>query len=252
MAAQNALFGAAVAMTEQESEGTSSFEDYERDVDNLALEVVGQNWSSEVDSLSLQDWEELEHEAWSCHMAMDFPCQEMRDACWVPLLHCSQCQCSSLVELSQQRSLSLNMDGVWLLRRGMCWENGRRNVSDRLKVWKKIWEWVVWRLLAFLSEFELACLGPSIFVKVWTLCSFFRNEGAPYFRLCASLFCAKFRRSKGERAPPFVRGCEAELFQCVWFCLSACGHHLLQTVHLQRTTFSRAQLLRSLVAVLLS
>ena len=32
-------------------EGTSSFEDHEHNVDNLALEVVGQNWSSEAVSL---------------------------------------------------------------------------------------------------------------------------------------------------------------------------------------------------------
>ena len=41
MAAQKALFGAAVAMTGQEV-STSSLEDYEHNVDNLALEVVGQ------------------------------------------------------------------------------------------------------------------------------------------------------------------------------------------------------------------
>ena len=36
------------------SEGTSSLEDYEHNVDNLALEVVGQNLSSEVVSLFSQ------------------------------------------------------------------------------------------------------------------------------------------------------------------------------------------------------
>ena len=36
---------------------TASFEDYEHNVGNLAIEIVGQNWSGEVISLFLQDWE---------------------------------------------------------------------------------------------------------------------------------------------------------------------------------------------------
>ena len=39
------------------SEVTSSLEYYERIVDSLALEVVGQNWSSEVISFFLEYWE---------------------------------------------------------------------------------------------------------------------------------------------------------------------------------------------------
>ena len=39
------------------SEGTYSFEDYEHNVDNLALEVVGQKLSGEVVSLFSEDWE---------------------------------------------------------------------------------------------------------------------------------------------------------------------------------------------------
>ena len=64
------------------SEGTYSFEDYEHNVDNLALEVVGQKLSGEVVSLFLEDWE-LVPVALSWHVAMDLLCQEMRDACWV-------------------------------------------------------------------------------------------------------------------------------------------------------------------------
>ena len=59
-------------------------------MDNLALEVIGQNWSGEVVSLSLflEDWE-LGRVALSCHMAVDFSCQEMSDACRrAPLFDC--------------------------------------------------------------------------------------------------------------------------------------------------------------------
>ena len=99
------------------SDGTSSCEDYEHNVDDLALEVVGQNGSGGVVSLFLEDWE-IGRVAQS-RMAMDLRCQEMRDPRWVssksrgsPLSLGSHCQSSSLVELSQQRSLSLNMNGL--------------------------------------------------------------------------------------------------------------------------------------------
>ena len=68
------------------SEGTSSLEYYEHNVGNLALEVVRQNWSTEVISLFLEDWK-VGRVALSCHLAMDLPCQEMRDVCW-GLAHC--------------------------------------------------------------------------------------------------------------------------------------------------------------------
>ena len=45
-----------------------------------AIEVIGQDWSSEVVALFLEDWE-LGRVALSCHMAMDLLCQEMRDVC---------------------------------------------------------------------------------------------------------------------------------------------------------------------------
>ena len=61
------------------SEDASSLEYYEHNVDNLAIEVVGQNWSSEVISLFLEDWE-VGSVALSCHLSMDLVCQETRDA----------------------------------------------------------------------------------------------------------------------------------------------------------------------------
>ena len=42
------------------------------------IEVVGQNWSSEVISLFLED-EEVGRMALSCHLSIDLLCQEMRD-----------------------------------------------------------------------------------------------------------------------------------------------------------------------------
>ena len=64
----------------ERSEDTSSEAYYERNVDNLAIEVVGHNWSSEVISPFLEDWE-VGRVALSCHLSMDLLCQEMRDAC---------------------------------------------------------------------------------------------------------------------------------------------------------------------------
>ena len=79
------------------SAASFGFEYYEHNVENLAIEVVGQKWSSEVISLFLKDWE-VGRVALSCHLSMDLLCQEMRDACkgegaqsrWVPLVHCVQ------------------------------------------------------------------------------------------------------------------------------------------------------------------
>ena len=44
------------------------------------LESVGQNWSSEVISLFLEDWE-VGRVALCCLLSMDLLCPEMRDAC---------------------------------------------------------------------------------------------------------------------------------------------------------------------------
>ena len=62
------------------SEDASSVEYCEHDVENLAIEVAGQKWSSDVISLFLEDWD-IGRVALSCHIAMDLLCQEMRDAC---------------------------------------------------------------------------------------------------------------------------------------------------------------------------
>ena len=72
------LFGAgAVALTGQEVRVRLLLKDYEHNVDNLALEAVGQDWSDEVRGRSVSS-------RLGCHMEIDlFSCQETRDACWV-------------------------------------------------------------------------------------------------------------------------------------------------------------------------
>ena len=60
-----------------------------------AIEVIGQDWSSEVVALFLEGWE-LGRVALSCNMAIDLLCQEMRDASglaqsrWAPCFHCDR------------------------------------------------------------------------------------------------------------------------------------------------------------------
>ena len=61
-------------------EDISSLECYEHNVGNLAVEVVGQNWSSEVNSLFLEDREVGRvHSAVTCQWTF-MPRQD--DACW--------------------------------------------------------------------------------------------------------------------------------------------------------------------------
>ena len=86
---------------------------------NFDIEVVGQNWSREEISLFLEDWRSGGRVALSCRLSMDLLCHEMRDACGEnsesldsPRSLCSECQRSSLVELPQQQSLSLTMEGT--------------------------------------------------------------------------------------------------------------------------------------------
>ena len=64
------------------SETSCGGEEYEHNNERPAIEVIGQDWSSEVVALFLEDWE-LGRVALTCHMAMDLLCQEMRDAYWV-------------------------------------------------------------------------------------------------------------------------------------------------------------------------
>ena len=59
-----------------ESEGTSS--QCQHNVENLALNVMGQDQSGEKMSLFLEDWE-LARVALSCHIALDMLCQEMHE-----------------------------------------------------------------------------------------------------------------------------------------------------------------------------
>ena len=99
------------------SETSLCCEVFEHNNECRAIEVIGQDWSSEVVALFLEDWE-LGRVALSCHTATDLLFQEVRDACWESSESlgsscslCSQCQRSSIVELSQQESLSLTVDG---------------------------------------------------------------------------------------------------------------------------------------------
>ena len=59
------------------SEADHGFEFSELIVEIMAIEVVGQDTSSEVISLLLEDWE-VGRVALSCHLSVDFLCQEMR------------------------------------------------------------------------------------------------------------------------------------------------------------------------------
>ena len=99
-------------LEEERGEDASSVECYEHNVDNFAIEVVGQNWSSEVISLFLEDWE-VGRVALSCHLSMDLLCQEMEnvfkegsESLDCPCSLCSECQRSSLVEVTAAKHLS--------------------------------------------------------------------------------------------------------------------------------------------------
>ena len=65
-----------------ESEGSSSFEERGHNVESLAREVIGQNWSGEMVSLYLEDWE-LAQVALSCHVALE---EKARSEPWEPAL----------------------------------------------------------------------------------------------------------------------------------------------------------------------
>ena len=54
---------------------------YEHNVENMAVEVIGQDRSDKLVALFLKNWA-VGMVALSCHMTMDLSCQEMRDACW--------------------------------------------------------------------------------------------------------------------------------------------------------------------------
>ena len=66
---------------------------YDDNVDCRALEVIGQDWSSEVVPLFL-DWD-VARVALICHLALDLLCQEMQEACQQsPLSHSTEASLS--------------------------------------------------------------------------------------------------------------------------------------------------------------
>ena len=71
------------------------------------LKSLGQDLSSEVVALFLEDWE-LGRAALSCHITMDLLCQEMRGACWGS----SSESLGSESQLSQQLKAFLTVDGL--------------------------------------------------------------------------------------------------------------------------------------------
>ena len=62
-----------------ESEGLSSYDFREHNVESIALHVIGLNWSGEKVSLFLEDWD-LARVALGCHVALDMLCQEMHES----------------------------------------------------------------------------------------------------------------------------------------------------------------------------
>ena len=107
-----------------ESEGLSSSDFRNHNVESLALHVVGPNWSGGKVSLFLEDCEPARM-ALSCHVALDMLCQEMHAAA----------RREPFVTASESLSLWTSCDRK---ERDVARENeGRRNVSDRLKCRKK-------------------------------------------------------------------------------------------------------------------
>ena len=100
-------------LEEERGEDASSVEYCEHNVDNVAIEVVGQHGTREVISLFLEDWE-VGRVAISCRLSMDLLCQVVRDMCKgsSESLYSPRSLCSELVELSQQQCLFLTVDGL--------------------------------------------------------------------------------------------------------------------------------------------
>ena len=143
--------------------GTSSFEDYEHNVDNLALEVVVKR------SLFTLGFYQVGREALSCHLSMDLLCQEMRDACRERSESldssrslCSECQRSSLVELSQEQSLSLTVDGLWLQGGGDVVREMKKDCERRAPLshvgWPVSFEFLMLDMVGLWSEGVLSFL----------------------------------------------------------------------------------------------
>ena len=84
MAAQEALDGTAMSTSGPKERVQLPNEVYEHNNKCWALEVIGQDWSSDVLALFLEDWEQLARVALGCHVAFDQLSQEMKEACQVP------------------------------------------------------------------------------------------------------------------------------------------------------------------------
>ena len=139
-------------------DGAPRCEVYEHNSECGALEVIGQDWSGEVVSLFIEDWE-LGRVALSCHMALDLLCQDMRDACQdssaslgSPCSLCSQCW----KILSQRNGRSRNAVGSWLVLPVCERTKTRRSVSGRPKVSKEGLKVSVFVTLRFPSS-EFCC-----------------------------------------------------------------------------------------------
>ena len=76
------------------TEADGGFEFCEHNVVSMAIEVIGQDRSSEVISLFLKDWE-VGRVALSCHLSVDLLCLDS------PRSVCSECQGGSLVGMPQ-------------------------------------------------------------------------------------------------------------------------------------------------------
>ena len=110
------------------------YEVYEHSNECRALEVTGQDWSSEVVSLFLEDWE-LARVALSCHMALDLLCQEMRDACQdrSKLLGSQSSLCSQCLDM-QEWQLAAVCAALCHSRRKPFSHRGRTATARRRRV----------------------------------------------------------------------------------------------------------------------
>ena len=93
-----------------ESEGISSSEKCEHNVENSALSVMGQDQSGEKISLFVEDCE-LARVATSCHIALDTSCQEVHEARL--LACCPEATCHSKKKLSHRGRAVTKRRGMW-------------------------------------------------------------------------------------------------------------------------------------------
>ena len=91
-----------------ESEGLSSSDVRQHNVESLALHVIGLNWSGEKVSLFLEDWE-LARVATCSWVFCARKC--MSPGCWFAAAKEARCH--------RKESFSLTLDGLWQQRRGV-------------------------------------------------------------------------------------------------------------------------------------